>query len=191
MSFLSSENPKHSCNSLNLSKDNDYVNEKIRSLKKIIPGYNSTKTRIINKVTKQINLNSDVKDMQRHELKLQNLIQNICDITSKLHEVVIGEKKLENILNFSNEKEFRVIQIYKSKNNYTHQFTNANIQKSKSGDRQRHRHTDHSVHTTRSIKHHLFSNPKPSYFGEKKFGDNSSVNVRPPNFSSYHGVNSS
>ena len=119
---------------------------------------------------------------------MQNLIQNIFDITSKLHEVVIGEKKLENILNFCNEKEFRVIQIHKSINNYTHQFTNGNIQKSNSGDRQRHRNTDHSVHTTRSIKHHLFSNPKPSYSGEKKFGDNSSVNVRPL---SYHGVNSS
>ena len=49
--------------------------------------------------------------------------------TGKLHEVVIDEKEHGNVLNFCPEQEFRVIQIHKSINNYTHQLTNANIQK--------------------------------------------------------------
>ena len=61
-----------------------------------------------------------VKEIQRHEFILQTAIQNIRDITAKLHEVVIDEKELENILNFCTEQEFRVIQIRKSINNYTH-----------------------------------------------------------------------
>ena len=71
-------------------------------------------TRVINKLTEQINLNSDVKEIQRYEFKLQNAIQNIRDITAKLHEVVIDEKEQENVLNFCAEQEFRVIQIRKS-----------------------------------------------------------------------------
>ena len=129
MSFLSSENPKRSSQSLKFPKDNDYLNEKIRSLKKSRSGYVSAMTRVINKLTEQINLNSDVKEIQRYEFKLQNAIQNIRDITAKLHEVVIDEKEQENVLNFCTEQEFRVIQIRKSINNYTHQLTNANIQK--------------------------------------------------------------
>ena len=74
-------------------------------------------TRVINKLTEQINLNSDVKEIQRYEFKLQNAIQNIRDITAKLHEVVIDEKEQENVLNFCAEQEFRVIQIRKSINN--------------------------------------------------------------------------
>ena len=61
-----------------------------------------------------------VKEIQRYEFILQTAIQNIRDITAKLHEVVIDEKELENILNFCTEHEFRVIQIRKSINNYTH-----------------------------------------------------------------------
>ena len=37
-------------------------------------------TRVINKLTEQINLNSDVKEIQRYQFKLQNAIQNIRDI---------------------------------------------------------------------------------------------------------------
>ena len=37
-------------------------------------------TRVINKLTEQINLNSDVKEMQRYQFKLQNAVQNIRDI---------------------------------------------------------------------------------------------------------------
>ena len=135
-------------------------------------------TRVINKLTEQINLNSDVKEIQRYEFKLQNAIQNIRDITAKLHEVVIDEKEQENVLNFCTEQEFRVIQIRKSINNYTHQLTNANIQKSNSGNRSRRGHTDHSVHTTRSTKHHPLPNPNPSYSAKQNFDENSSINVR-------------
>ena len=119
-----------------------------------------------------------MKEIQRSEFKLQKAIQNIRDITAKLHKVVTDEKELENILNFCTEQEFRVIQIRKSIKNYTYQFTNVNIQKSNSGNRSRRSHTDHSVHTPRSSKHHLLSNPNPSYTGKQNFGDNSSINVR-------------
>ena len=114
MSFLSSENPKRSSKSLKFPKDNDYLNEKIRSLKKSRSGYVSAMTRVINKLTEHINLNSDVKEIQHYEFKLQNAIQNIRDITTKLHEVIIDEKERENILNFCTEQKFRVIQIRKT-----------------------------------------------------------------------------
>ena len=68
-------------------------------------------TRVINKLTEHINLNSDVKEIQCYEFKLQNAIQNIRTITAKLHEVVIDEKEQENIIHFCTEQEFRFIQI--------------------------------------------------------------------------------
>ena len=148
-------------------------------------------SRVINKLTEHINLNSDVKEIQRYEFKLQNAIQNIRTITAKLHEVVIDQKEQENI-NFCTEQEFRVIQIWKSINNYTHQFTNVNIQKNNSGNRSRHRHTDHSVHTTQSTKHHLLPNPNLSYSAKHNFGENSSINGRPaPKPSNSHDSSSS
>ena len=55
-------------------------------------------TRVINKLSEQINLNSDVKEIQCYEFKLQNAIQNISDIKAKLHEVVIDQKERENVL---------------------------------------------------------------------------------------------
>ena len=67
----------------------------------------------------------------------------------------------------------------KSINNYTHQLTNVNIQKNNSGDRSRRSHNDHSVHTTRSTKHHLLPNPNPSNSAKQNFVENSSINVRP------------
>ena len=114
MSFLSSENPKCSNKLLKVPKDNDCLNEKIWSLKKSKSGYVSAMTRVINKLTEHINLNSDVKEIQHYEFKLQNTIQNICDIMTKLHEVIIDEKERENILNFCTEQKFRVIQIRKT-----------------------------------------------------------------------------
>ena len=96
--------------------------------------------------------------------------------TAKLHEVVIDEKEQENVLNFCTEQEFRVIQIRKSINNYTHQLTNVNIQKSNSGNRSRRSHTDHSVHTTRSTKHHPLPNPNPSYPAKQNFAAPKSLN---------------
>ena len=92
-------------------------------------------TRVINKLTEHINLNSDVREIQRYQFKLQNAIQNIYDTAAKLHEVVIDGKERQNILNFCTEQESRVTQIRKSINNYTHQFTNNKIQKSNSSNR--------------------------------------------------------
>ena len=105
---------------------------------------------------------------------------------------IIDEKERENILNFCTEREFRVIHVCKSINNYTHQFTNVNIQKSNSGNRSRCSHTDHSVHTTRSTKHRLLPNPKPSYSAKHNFGENSSIRVRPaPKSLNFHCSRSS
>ena len=113
-------------------------------------------------------------------------------IFTPLHGVVIAEKDLENNLNLCTEQEFRVIEICKSINNYTHQFTNFNTQKSYSGDRSMHGHTDHSVHSKQSSKYHLLSNCNPSYTGKQNFGDNSSINVRPdPKSLNFHGSSSS
>ena len=121
---------------------------------------------------------------------MQGAIQNICDITAKSRDVVIDKKKREKILNFCTEQEFRVIQIRKSINNYAHQFTNANIQKSNSCNRSRRNHTDSSVHTTRSTKHRLL--PNPSYSAKHNFGKNSSNNLRPaPKSLNSHGSSSS
>ena len=111
--------------------------------------------------------------------------------TGKLHEVVIDKKEQENVLNFCTEQEFRVIQIRKSINNYTHQLTNANIQKRNSGNRSTRSHTDHSVHTTRSTKHHPLPNPNPSYPAKQNFGEYSSINVKPaPKSLNSHGCSS-
>ena len=74
MSFLSLENPKRTNKQLKVPKDNDYVNEKIRSLKKSRSGYVSAMTRVINILTEHINLNSNVKEIQRYEFKLQSAI---------------------------------------------------------------------------------------------------------------------
>ena len=46
-------------------------------------------------------------------------MQKIRHIAANLHEVVIDEKELENILNFCTEQEFRVIQKHESINDYT------------------------------------------------------------------------
>ena len=92
MSFLKSENPKRSSKSLKFPKDNDYLNEKMLSLKKSRPEFVSTMTRVINKLTEHIDLNSDGKEIQSYEFKLQTAIQNICDITAMLQEVVTDGK---------------------------------------------------------------------------------------------------
>ena len=92
------------------------MQEKIRQFKKSRSGYVSTLTKVINKLIEHINLNSDIDCTKRYEIKLQNAIKNIRDITAKLHEVVKDEKEIHNLLNLSTEQEFRVIQIRKSLN---------------------------------------------------------------------------
>ena len=95
-------------------------------------------------------------------------------------------------MNLCTEQELRVIEVRKSVNSYTHQFTNANIQKDNSSNRSRRSHTDHSVHTTRTTKHHLLSNPNPSYPCKQNFGDNLSINIIPaPKYLNSHGSSSS
>ena len=62
----------------------------------------------------------------------------------------------------------------------------------KSGNRSRRSHTDHSVHTTPSTKHHLLPNPNPSYPAKQNFGETSRINVRPaPKSLNSHGSSSS
>ena len=148
-------------------------------------------TRVINKLLKYINLNSDIKEIQRYEFKLKRAMQSIRDNTAKLHKVVIDEKELENILNFCTEQEFRVIQIRKSINNYTHKFTSVNTEKRNSSNKSRCSHTDHSVHSAQSTKHHILSNSNPSYIGKQNFGDNSNIKVRTPPKSLISHANSS
>ena len=95
-------------------------------------------------------------------------------------------------MNLCTEQELRVIEVRKSVNSYTHQFTNANIQKDNSCNRSRRSHTDHSVYTTRTAKHHLLSNANPSYPCKQNFGDNLSINIRPaPKFLNSDGSSSS
>ena len=89
------------------------------SLNKSKSGYVSTIRRVINKLTEHINSNSNVKEIQCYQCKLQNKMQKIRHIAAKLHEAVIDEKELENILNFCTEQEFRVIQKHESINDYT------------------------------------------------------------------------
>ena len=54
MSLLSLENSKCYSKSLKFPKNTDYVNEKIRSLKKSRSGYVRAMTRVINKLTEDI-----------------------------------------------------------------------------------------------------------------------------------------
>ena len=56
--------------------------------------------------------------MQLYEFKLKNAMQNICDITARLHGAVVDKEKSEEILNCCTEQEFRVIQVLKTVNSY-------------------------------------------------------------------------
>ena len=71
---MSSENPKRPSILLKFPKNNDCV--------------------------ECLNLNSDMKEMQRFKLKLLNAIQNNRDITTKLHEVVIDKKETRKHFKF-------------------------------------------------------------------------------------------
>ena len=53
------------------------------------------------------------------------------------------------------------------------------VQKKKSGNTSRRSHTDHSVHATRSTKHHFLSSLNRSYTDKQTSGDNSSVKIIP------------
>ena len=107
-------------------------------------------TSVINKFTEHINLKRYVMNFN---CKTQ-CRTFVIDSTVKLHEVIIDKKELENILNLCTEQKFRVIQICKSMNSYTHQITSVNTEKSNSVNRSRCNHTDHSVHATKTAKHH-------------------------------------
>ena len=83
MGLLTLENPERCSNSLKFSKNNDYVNGKLRLLKKSRSGYVSAMTSVINKLREHINLSSDIKEIQRYGFKLQNAMQNFRNITAK------------------------------------------------------------------------------------------------------------
>ena len=144
-------------------------------------------TSVINKFTEYINLKRYVMNFN---CKTQ-CRTFVIDSTVKLHEVVIDKKELENILNLCTEQKFRVIQICRSMNNYTHQITSVNTEKSNSGNRSRCNHTDHSVHATKTAKHHHLSNLNQCYTGKQTSGDNSRIKVRPaPKSLNSHGSSS-
>ena len=139
------------------------MQEKIRQFKKSRSGYASTLTKVINELTEHINLNSDIDCIKRCEIKLQNAIKNIRDITTKLHEVVKDENEIQNLLNFCTEQEFRVIQIRKSLNEHTHNVTigtlGNNLNKAKVSKSS----NSHKIHSTHSV-HSFKSSPIPSQF---------------------------
>ena len=60
MNQLFYQNQERSSKSLQFSNDDDYLQEKIRQFKKSRSGYVSTLIKVINKLTENINLNSDI-----------------------------------------------------------------------------------------------------------------------------------
>ena len=88
----------------------------------------SALTKIINKITRYITENYDVSNLQKYELKLENAIQNICNVSTKLKNLVDNEREIGNILDFCTQQEFRVIQIKKSLQNYKTENNNFNLQ---------------------------------------------------------------
>ena len=139
------------------------MQEKIRQFKKSRSGYVSTLTKVINKLIEHINLNSDIDCTKRYEIKLQNAIKNIRDITAKLHEVVKDEKEIQNLLNFCTEQEFRVIQIRKSLNEHKHNVTIGTLGNNLNKTKVSKSSSSHKIHSTHSV-HSFKSSPIPSKF---------------------------
>ena len=68
--------------------------------------YVSALTKIINKIIRYINENSDVSNFQKYKLKLENAFQNIHDVSTKLKNLVDNKREIGNILDFCTQKEF-------------------------------------------------------------------------------------
>ena len=75
MTLFSYQNQELSSKSLQFPNDNNYLREKIRQFKKSRSGYISTLTKVIDKLTNHINLNSNIDCIKRYESKLQNAIK--------------------------------------------------------------------------------------------------------------------
>ena len=75
MSLFSYQNRERSSKSLQFPNDDDYLQDKIRQFRKSRSGYVSTLTKVINKLTEHINLNSDIDCIKRCEIKLENAIK--------------------------------------------------------------------------------------------------------------------
>ena len=107
--------------------------------------------------------NDDIDCIKRYEIKLQNAIKNIREITTKLHELLKDEKEIQNPLNFCTEQEFTVTQIRIYLNERTHNVTigtlGNNLRKTKISKSS----NSHKVHSTHSV-HSTKSSPFPSQF---------------------------
>ena len=163
MSLFSYQNRERSSKSLQFPNGDDYLQEKICQFKKSRSGYISTLTKVINKLTEHINLNFDIDCIKRCEIKLENAIKNIRDITAKLHEVVKDENEIQNLLNFCTEQEFRVIQIRKSLNEHTHNVTIRTLENNLKKTKVSKSSNSHKIHSTHSV-HSFKSSPIPSQF---------------------------
>ena len=75
MSLFSYQNRERSSKSLQFPNDDDYLQDKIRQFRKSRSGYVSTLTKVINKLTEHISLNSDIDCIKRYEIKLENAIK--------------------------------------------------------------------------------------------------------------------
>ena len=75
MSLFSYQNRERSSKLLQFPNDDDYLQDKIRQFRKSRSGYVSTLTKVINKLTEHISLNSDIDCIKRYEIKLENAIK--------------------------------------------------------------------------------------------------------------------
>ena len=94
MSLFSYQNRERSSKLLQFPNDDNYLQKKLRQFKKSSSGCVSTLSKVINKLTKHINSNSDIDCIKRYESRLKNAIKNIRDITTKLHEIVKDENEI-------------------------------------------------------------------------------------------------
>ena len=138
------------------------MQEKIRQFKKSRSGYVSTLTELINKLTEHINLNSDIDCIKQYEIKLQNAIKNIRDITTKLHQVVKDKNEIQSLLNFCTEQKLRLIQM-KSLNEHTLNVTTGTLGNDLNKTKVSKNSNSHKIHSTHSA-HSFKSSPIPSQF---------------------------
>ena len=75
MNLFSYQNLECSSKLLQFPNDHKYLQEKIRQFKQSRSGCVSTLTKVVNKLTEHINLNSGIDWIKRSENKLQNPIK--------------------------------------------------------------------------------------------------------------------
>ena len=109
-------------------EEDGYFREKVLLGKNERSAYVSALTKIINKIIRYINENSDVSNFQKYKLKLENAFQNIHDVSTKLKNLVDNKREIGNILDFCTQKEFWAIDIKKSLQSYKTENNNLNLQ---------------------------------------------------------------